>query len=227
MKIKPYYANHEVAKKINADFGLSYLGQDWEIVNADADKVQAFIDYYLLTEDIQEKVTMFALLIASLDEIEDEDEIQKSLRQIEKKVYHNLKIHLNTIVYWALIGHGKKEEHVFPMTKYMRLFLREKLPTDKIKIKSTNFVGIEINGIDFLKVMGVENIDYEIRKFIDFLNIETGPGNEQLELSEEVLMSCEKEKEFTHFEFWSPSCKSQYFKIRTKGFEEEMKKNEL
>ncbi len=223
MKVEAYYSYFEVEKKINVEFDLTYHGQDWDIVNADSSKVQEFINYYLRAEGVEEKVTMFALLIASIDEIEEDTEIREALNRIEEKVFSNLKIHLNTIIYWALIGHGKCEEHIFKMTNYMRLFLNEKLDTDKIEGKSPDLVGIEINGLSFLKLLGKESIDYEFSEFIDYLNLETDPENAHLEISEEIWISCEKEDEFTHLEVWSPEYKSQYFKFRTKEFEEEIK----
>ena len=116
MKIETFYPDIETAEKINKLFSLPYNGQDWEIINADDEKVNDFIEYYLDAKEIQEKVTIFALLIASIDMLDTELEVINALSRIKLKIKENLKYHLNTIIYWALIGHGKDKEHIFTMT---------------------------------------------------------------------------------------------------------------
>ena len=227
MKIEPHYPHFEVAEKLNIEFGLSYQGQDWEIVNADAEKIDQFIEYYLTAIDEKNKITMFALLIASIDELENTNEIQKKLNGIEEKVCQNINIHLNIIIYWALIGHGKDKEHVFTMTNYMRSFLNTKLETDKIRIKSPEIIGIEINEINFLKLLGIDNINLDFLELIKYINLDTEPEEPHLEISEGIVISCEKENVFTHFEILSPKYNFQYFKVRTSVLDAEIKKHKI
>ena len=58
------------ANELNQLFGLRYVGQDWAYVNADANKLNAFVEYYLQTSDNQEISMVFDLIINSLQGLE-------------------------------------------------------------------------------------------------------------------------------------------------------------
>lgn len=223
MEVKPFYPYYEIEKIINLEFELNYHGQDWEIVNADPEKIDLFIEYYLSAKGEKEKITMFSLLIASIDDLEDERKIQKYLNRIEQKVCKNIKIHLNTIIYWALIGSGKKKDHIFMMTNYMRSFLNKNMNTDKIRIREPSLIGIELNGINLFDLLDLKNIEFDFWELIKYINLETDPENSSLEVSEDFFISCEKEEIFTHFEVWSQKLNFQYFKIKTKELDKEIK----
>ncbi len=227
MKIETFYADIKTSEKLNKIFSLPYSGQDWEIVNADDEKVNDFIKYYLDAEETQEKVTIFALLIASIDMLDQEIDVTNAWNRIKLKVDQNLKYHLSTIVYWALIGKGKNKEHIFMMTKYMRIYLSESIDTDNFEIKNPTIEGIEINGINFSSLLKEDQFLKSFPEFIQFINKEIEPEDENFDLSEHASISFEKEKDFTHFEIWSSKVGLNYLKVKTSEFEKEIKKYEL
>lgn len=224
MKIETFYPDIATSEKLSKLFSLPYNGQDWEIVNADDKKVNDFIKYYLDAEEIQEKVTIFALLIASIDILDEEIAIINALSRIKLKMKENLKYHLTTIIYWALIGHGKDREHVFPMTKYMRAFLNEVMAIDKFEIKTSSIKGIEVNGIDFPNLLQENQFLKSFSELIKILNKESNPENDHFELSKNTSISIEKEDNFTHFEIWSSKIGCNYLKIKTSELEKEISK---
>lgn len=227
MKIETFYPDVETSEKLNKLFSLPYNGQDWEIVNADSEKINDFINYYLAAEEIQEKVTIFALLIASIDMLDGEEKITNALNLIQSKMKANINYHLVTIIYWALIGHGKDKEHIFHITKYMRAFLSEFMNLDKFEVKTPSIKGIEINGIKLGDLIKENQFSKSFSELVNFLNKKTNLDEENFELSENTSISVEKENYFTHFEIWSSKTGCHYLKVETKNFIKEINKYEI
>lgn len=149
MKIEPYYPGFGVSEELNKRFSLNYSGQDWAIVNADYELVDDLIECYLKAIEVHNKVTIFALLIASIDQL-DESDIPGAIDRIKVRVKSNLTFHLREIVYWASIGFGKNPEHIFMMSPFMRSFLGESTEIDAFEIRRPSINGIKVNGIGFL-----------------------------------------------------------------------------
>ncbi len=224
MKIQSYYPQNTITKKLNQLFDLPYNGQDWEVVNADDERVEEFIAYYLEAEDTEEKVAMFALLYASIDMLKTKAEQETALKRIESKVLKNLNYHLNTIIYWALIGYGNNEEHIFMMTHHARDFLKKHTDLDKFEIITPTIEGIKINDISLLSILEEKELNISFSELMLFFNKESGPDNRYFESSDNSNISVEKEGDFTHFEIWSSTNGCHYFRVETEIFEREIKK---
>jgi len=226
MKVETFYPDIKNTEKLNKLFSLPYSGQDWDIVNANDEKLDDFIKYYLDTDDVQEKVTIFALLLASIDMLETEEEMDNALNSIRRKFELNIKYHLNTIIYWALIGHGSNEEHIFRMTKFMRATLNKVISIDLFEIKNQSII---VNGINLQLLLEESQFSVSISEFVDFLTKETFLNDEDttLDLSENTNISFEKENEFTHFQIWSSKVGLHYLKVKTSQLTNELEKYEI
>lgn len=63
------YPTGAAIDRLSADLGLTYRGQDWELLAADPHRVIEFLDYYDTRElNDDERFTLMSLIIASFDE---------------------------------------------------------------------------------------------------------------------------------------------------------------
>lgn len=69
MQIATYYSHSDIENKLGELFGLGYSGQDWDIVNANSERISEFISYFLETNDSEELNALFDLIIASIDDL--------------------------------------------------------------------------------------------------------------------------------------------------------------
>lgn len=223
MKIEPYYPDFGTSEELNKRFSLNYSGQDWAIVNADHELVDDLITCYLNAEQVPERVTVFALLIASIDQL-DEPEIASAFDQIKAQVKSNLTFHLREIIYWACIGHGKDPEHIFQATPYTRNLLSELTKTDKLEITSTSINGIILNGIRLLEFLKEDESLVSFEELHSFMMKETDPEDANFEISPQSVLKVEQEKDFTHLEIWGEAIGFHYLKVETNEFEKELNK---
>jgi len=226
MKIEPYYPDFGVSEELNKRFSLNYSGQDWAIVNADHELADDLIECYLKAIEVHDKVTIFALLIASIDEL-DESDIPGAIDRIKARMKSNLTFHLREIVYWARIGSGKDPEHIFMMSPFMRSFLGESTEIDAFEIRSPSINGIKVNEIGFLDFFKEKKQTASFEDLHAFMKKETDPEDADFEISPQSVLSIEQEKDFTHFEIWGEEIGFHYLKFRTGEFERELGKYEV
>ena len=114
----------EVIESLSKRLELPYTGieQDWDIEMANPDRIEEFLSYLKNTElDKSEKIAMMSLIIASFEDLLNEDETNE--RQCD--LWNNIKIMLESdfelfsdiITYWSLID---EKENVFAITHYIR-----------------------------------------------------------------------------------------------------------
>ena len=100
----------EVIESLSKRLELPYTGieQDWDIEMANPDRIEEFLSYLKNTElDKSEKIAMMSLIIASFEDLLNEDETNE--RQCD--LWNNIKIMLESdfelfsdiITYWSLI----------------------------------------------------------------------------------------------------------------------------
>jgi len=172
----------EKAKELNEHFGLNgYVGQDWHIVNADSDKLEALTDFFIETNNYQEWGMVFNLIIASLDQLATIEEVKKYWDKIEKKVLTDLDYYINEISYWALINGSDEEDEIFFLTKFMRTVLINILDTSHISVEDNTVKAIKINGVDFLTFIKMEKCPFSFEELADYLISPRSDEEEQLE----------------------------------------------
>ncbi|WP_413376448.1 hypothetical protein [Paenibacillus taichungensis] len=127
----PKYADKESIESLIKKLHLSPLtpfSQDWEYTSADSSRVNEFITYYEKNKlNNKEKFTLTIVIISSFDDylskgIGTED--IKIWNRIKQNILKDYKLHINTIIYWALEENDL--EDCFAVTPYIREILEQK-----------------------------------------------------------------------------------------------------
>ena len=116
----------EAIESISKKLELSYTGieQDWDIEMANPDRLKEFLSYLKNTElDESEKIAMMSLIIASFEDLLNEDETNESQCELWKKIKIMLEsdfdLFSDIITYWSLFDE-KEKANVFAVTHYIR-----------------------------------------------------------------------------------------------------------
>ncbi|WP_339293166.1 hypothetical protein MKY48_13635 [Paenibacillus sp. FSL W8-0187] len=127
----PKYADKESIESLIKKLHLSPFtpfSQDWEYTSADSSRVNEFITYYEKNKlNNKEKFTLMIVIISSFDDylskgIGTED--IKIWNRIKQNILKDYKLHINTIIYWALEENDL--EDCFAVTPYIREILEQK-----------------------------------------------------------------------------------------------------
>jgi hypothetical protein len=122
---KQRYSTAESASRLSALLGFGYEPwmQDWEVICADARRVNEFLDLYEkgnLCEDDQ--FALMALIVASLDDLLSSERADEatSLR-VRQNLTANFKLHESTIHYWCMMRVDEPNpDYIFSVTPLMR-----------------------------------------------------------------------------------------------------------
>jgi len=97
--------------------------QNWEYeVLIETSRIREFIKYYQNNQLNNETRFTLMILIVSLlnDAIGDDEPLSNDLwNEVLNVLVHENKIHMNTILYWA-VEDEDEQEYAFPVTPYMR-----------------------------------------------------------------------------------------------------------
>ncbi|WP_233354826.1 MULTISPECIES: hypothetical protein [Paenibacillus] len=130
-EISPKCADKEsiesLIKKLHLP-SLTPFSQDWEYTSADSSRVNEFITFYENNKlNNKEKFTLMIVIISSFDDYLSEGigtEDIKIWDRIKQNILKDYKLHINTIIYWALEENDL--EDCFAVTPYIREILEQK-----------------------------------------------------------------------------------------------------
>ena len=99
--------------------------QDWEIQLADPNRVNEFCQLYTQLDDEDEKFTLMALIIASLEEsLQEKGYNEKLVEMVNWLLNTEFALHQDTIEYWCDLGEDNPE-HYWMVTPAMRKVWQE------------------------------------------------------------------------------------------------------
>jgi hypothetical protein len=137
--ILPRYPTGAAINFLSARLGIQYSGQDWEIVNADAARLEEFVQIYEQEKlDDDQRFLLMALIIASYDELARSRSDPLLWQRIRKHLCERFSLHAYTVEYWSLtdmISDDECPDTQFAVTPQMREILsqflgrRENWPT--------------------------------------------------------------------------------------------------
>lgn len=124
----PIVLNSEVITFLNKELSLPFhtLVQDWDIEMSDSKRILEFITYLqnnTLSSDL--KVGLMALIIASIDEYLNENNIKKLnyFELIHDNLLKENELYYELIKYWSVKGE-MNEERLFKVSKYLLPYLK-------------------------------------------------------------------------------------------------------
>lgn len=170
MLIKTVYSNPDTERKLNDRFGFIYYDQDWDLINANANRVSEFTGYFLETEDQNELISLFDLIIASVDDLDNDKEQRNYLSQIHNKVVQHKNQFMPTIIYWSQIGSGINKDSIWSVTPLIRSLLDELTKTESFKIKCPEIYCIELAGEELLNLISKKQAQLTFEELIDRAN---------------------------------------------------------
>jgi len=193
------------ASWINEKFKLNpRVGQDWHIENADSTKLDLFVDFYLETEDLQEKALMFNLIIASLNELDDSKIVNNHWSKIKKKVLQNFNLHIDELIYWSrIIDYNEdKEDSIFVNSEFLTEWIDNVTKESTLRVESENCLELLIDGQTVSEIINRKAIPFKIEQILEYLKNDIEPlSDEGLTYSSNVDYFYLKKKKHIDFTF--------------------------
>ena len=223
------------ANELNQLFGLRYVGQDWAYVNADANKLNAFVEYYLQTSDNQEISMVFDLIINSLQGLEDRNEFKSIMDRIKDKVAQNFDKHSYYIKFYAQLGELEDEDGMFPYSDFFRDWLASNTKLSELAIKSNNVSDFLIDGKPICDWLNRKPFPITLQSITNYLRrtcLSMEPNDNYLKYAEEdertirdsVYLKKGEHKDLVFLElmsFGSKGSNVHFLKFRSKNIAEE------
>ena len=220
MKIATYYTNTEIEHSLGKRFGFDYYDQDWDLVNANSERISEFISYFLTADNLDEMVAMFDLTIASMDDLESKIEQSDYLNQIKPKFFANLDLFMNTIIYWSSIGTGKEPDQMWTVTPLVRGLLDEITSFERFEIECNEVYCINTVGHRLLDLIDGKKLNFtfdELMKEIRYPN--------KLQLNDKTNLELDSFDKAFYWSIFSSNSQS-LFKFDKEQYFTEIKKHE-
>ncbi|MGB8367419.1 MAG: hypothetical protein WCD44_03610 [Candidatus Babeliales bacterium] len=110
----------DLLEVVSSDLGLSFIEQDWGIINGSSGRMEEFIKYYNSYKYFPEtiKYQLFELIIASFNEDLLEGSVTKEKELLFKKFIQQ---HSNNITFEPILTYWKKisDKEEFPVGKLL------------------------------------------------------------------------------------------------------------
>jgi len=215
MLVEPHYSTIEAQDELSTIFGIGTHTQDWDLVNARADLVFNFIDYFLNDNREQLDIALFELILASIDELQNDSDITKALESLRYKLTRQLELHAGIILYWCAFGSGKSD--VFPISLKLREFWNTLyLVEDTMTISNPDMSGIKLNGVDLLDIVTHRPIAIDFDTFSCITEQSC-----KLKISKTCSVRVEIEQKHTHMCLYDEQSGQHYYRFKS----QELKQN--
>lgn len=205
MQIATYYSKAEIERSLGERFGFDYYDQDWDLVNANSDRISEFISYFLDTDRDDELVALFELIIASVDDLKSTKEQEEHLEQIRTKTLAKSELFMNTLVYWSSIGSGSKPEQLWSVTPLIRKLLNELTKVETFKIECDEVYCIKLADIEMIQLVEGKRLNFTFDELIKEIL-----SSNKLQLNDKTTLEIDTFEDAFFWSIYNPSNQSLY-----------------